>query len=104
MKTWIILLAAILVGSNLYWFGKFFDAGITYSYAVQESGDNLRALDAAVTLANLNLIGLSAAEARLEIDRVWRGAPIIEKPDGCIYVESICVQLDTAGNVVTIKP
>ena len=104
MKVWIVLLAAILVASNLFWFGQAFNVGITLTTTQLELKETSRALDTALALANLNLIGLDATAARQKINNSLQSETAITLRNNCIKVESICVRLDNTGTVIQITP
>jgi hypothetical protein len=104
LKVWIIVLAAILVGSNLFWFGQFLNAGINHTTTLLELKTTRKALDTAFALANLNLIGLDVAEARQKINTSLKSEPSTTLQGSCIYIEKICVRLDNNGTVIEITP
>jgi len=99
----IIVLAVLLVGSNLYWFYRMMDIGISNTYR-EASFDTLRnSYDAAIGLANLNLIGMSADEAIETVFEAEVSEAAFEKSDGCLYVSEVCLQLDESRTVIEIR-
>ena len=102
-KAPIIVLAVLLVGSNLYWLYQMVDIGISNTYR-EASFDTLRSsYDAAIGLVNLNLVGLSADEALAKISAAEVSSAVFEKSDGCIYVSEVCVQLDKSRTVIEVR-
>jgi len=103
-KTIIVALALLLVGSNLFWIFRAVDDGVTVTY-MEASLDSLRdSQSAAITLANLNLIGLPADVALEKIRARVDAASVFEKQsENCIVVSQVCVQLDDSGRVSGIR-
>ncbi|MGI9341496.1 MAG: Imm58 family immunity protein [Gammaproteobacteria bacterium] len=103
-KTIIVALVLLLLGSNLFWIFHAIDDGVTVTY-MEASLDSLRdSQSAAITLANLNLIGLPADVALEKIRARVDASPVFEKPsENCIVVSQVCVQLDDSGRVSEIR-
>jgi len=103
-KTIIVALALLLVGSNLFWIFRAVDDGVTVTY-MEASLDSLRdSQSAAITLANLNLIGLPADVALEKIRARVDAASVFEKQsENCIVVSQVCVQLGDSGRVSGIR-
>ena len=92
-KYWIGLLVALLVISNAFWFYQSVDSGISLTYARSNAELTVRTLDAAVRLANMNLVGipLETALRRIEADSALP-APFEKKTERCVVVAQLCVR------------
>ena len=103
-KSIIVALALLLVGSNLFWIVRAIDDGVTVTY-MEANLDSLRdSQSAAVTLANLNLVGLPADVALAKIRARVDAASVFEKQsENCIVVSQVCVQLDDSRRVSAIR-
>ena len=98
-KFWIVVLIALLVGSNAYWLVQAIDTGITMTYREASYDSTAKSYDQTIRLANLDLLGLSADEALAKIGVDSYGSEPFEK-DGCIYAAQVCVRLDESRTVV----
>ena len=92
-KYWIALLLTLLVISNTLWFYQAVDSGISLTYARSNAELTTRMLDAAVRLANMNLVGIPVETAleRIEADSVLP-APFEKTTERCVVVAQLCVR------------
>ena len=103
-KYWIALLVALLVISNAFWFYQAVDSGISLSYARSNAELTTGTLDAAVRLANMNLVGtpVETALRRIEADS---GLPaVFEKTtERCVIVAQLCVRYNADRTIISIN-
>ena len=106
MKTqhWIALLVALLVISNAFWFYQAVDSGVSLTYARSNAELTTNTLDAAVRLANMNLVGapVETALRRIEADS---GLPeAFEKTtERCVVVAQLCVRYNADRTIIGIS-
>jgi len=95
------LLAALFV-TNGFWIYKTIDNAVTLHYANDSANFSARTLQAAIRVANLNAIGMSADEVMHLIQPDENVAKPFEK-EGCIYTGLICLILDSDRIVVGVE-
>ncbi|MFO6423617.1 hypothetical protein [Motilimonas sp. KMU-193] len=102
MKVICIGLFVLLLASNAFWFFAAIDQGISFTY-LEASYETLeRAHQQLIQLSNLNLIGLTADEAKHLIGHdVYNSEPYIK--EGCLQAGQICMKLDGANQIVAIE-
>ncbi len=93
-----IVLILLLLASNVFWFYKLIDQGVTQMYSdssVEYAESNYSQL---VVLSNLNIVGKSAAEVMLLLPKDIKGLdPFIK--GGCLYYSQVCIRLNS-NNIV----
>jgi predicted metal-dependent TIM-barrel fold hydrolase len=101
-RSWVIVLAILLIGSNAYWLYNTVDFGITHSYLEASYEHEQKRAAQAIYLANLNLVGMHADAAKSRIGKDVSGLDSFEK-EGCLYVGGICLRLDDNRLVVSVE-
>jgi len=102
MKRWIVFLLLALVISNGYWLYKMLDTTITLKYAVDSYKSTEKALEQAIRVANLNVVGITAEDALEQLSPTVNGLTPFEK-EGCINVTQICLELDEYRMVTGVR-
>jgi|TARA_R110002012_G_C11222206_1_gene562822 hypothetical protein len=102
MKYWIISLALLLIGSNLFWFFSIVDDAVSCAYS-DASFDLLNQMyEQSLVLSNLNLVGLPVNEAKVLIGRDIHGfEPYIK--EGCLYVGQICLEIGKDQTIEVVR-
>jgi hypothetical protein len=104
LKTWIVILLLALIGSNVYWLIQMLDAGISYTYLHSSLDMAEQTSEAAIEIANMNLIGLTQAEALAQLTALEPQISVFWKAEEhCIYAAEVCVFVNSAGNVQGVK-
>ncbi len=101
-KTWIVVLALLLLGSNAFWLYHTIDFGVSYSYLSVEASEASKRAEQAVRLANLDLIGMQVSEAKTLIGNNVYDLEPFEK-EGCLWAGNVCLRLDSDRNVVSLE-
>ena len=101
MKIIITMLVLLLLISNLFWLYIAVDHAVSDSYSEKNSDFKNKMLEQTVHVANLNVIGMHAAEAKSKLGLSVYGFVPYEK-DGCIIVGEVCLKLNEARLVVTV--
>ena len=99
MKKLVVILVLALVISNGYWIYKTIDNAVALHYAIDSANFTAKALEQAIYVANLNVLGTSADEALVKLTPDVYGLEPFEK-EGCINAGQICLELDE-NRVVT---
>ena len=91
-----IILALLLIGSNLFWIYGIVDQGVTLTYTESSFESAQSSYEQLLILANKNPVGLSAEEAMAKVGKDIRGLdPFIK--EGCLYFGQVCLRLDSKG-------
>ena len=93
----------LLLISNAFWLYTAIDHGLTDTYAEQHADFNHKMLEQTARIANLNIIGMHAAEAKSKLGLSVYGFVPYEK-DGCIIVGEVCLKLNKEHVVAVIVP
>lgn len=97
IKLTTVFLVLALFATNTFWAYRVFDLGVTLTY-MEASFDHIRnQYEQMVVLSNLQLVGLSAEEAKERIGKDIRGLDPFVK-EGCLWVGQVCLRLQ--DNVV----
>jgi hypothetical protein len=104
LKTWIVILLIALIGSNVFWLIQMFDAGISYTYLDSSLDTAERRSEAAIEIANMNLVGVTQEEALAQLKALEPQISVFWKEqENCIYAAGVCVFINSAGNVQEVK-
>lgn len=98
-KYWIGGLLGLLLLTNAFWFYAIVDQGISFTYLEASLDAAKRDLHETRRLANLQLIGQGADNAKSLIGESLSGLEPFEK-EGCLYVDQVCLRLDQDRNIV----
>ncbi len=101
MKILITFLFLALLISNSYWIYKSVDNAVTISYAADSINGTAKALEQAIRVANLNVIGMDAEEAFDLLNPDVDGLEPFEKR-GCISAGQICLVLNDTRSVTGV--
>ena len=103
-KTTALMITLIL--SHIAWFGAWLyrslDMGVTIAYQQDRIDTTASSLQQALSLAQHNLIGKSAEDAKREIPRDLHDAEPYVK-EGCLYYGQICLELNQDQVITEIK-
>lgn len=98
-KYWIVALVLLLLLTNAFWFYAIIDQGISFTYLEASRDSATQDLAETRRLANLDLIGRGADEAKALVGESLSGFEPFEK-EGCLYVDQVCLRLSDERIVI----